>query len=85
MKKKLQLVILCYLWKKVLSARAVAKEINDVKGPGTVKEGDTSLKDQARSGRSSVLEDEALVGKHKHAYIVGRTWSFTKNYNSKPQ
>ena len=29
--------ILCYLWKKRLSARAVTEEINDVEGPGTVK------------------------------------------------
>ena len=28
--------ILCNQWEKGVSARAVAKEINDVKGPGTV-------------------------------------------------
>ena len=66
--------ILCYLWIiKELSEKAVAKEINDVEGTGTVneyvvqnwfrcfKEGDTSHKDKPRSGRPSVVEDEDLL------------------------
>ncbi|CAI9724390.1 Hypothetical predicted protein [Octopus vulgaris] len=65
--------ILCYLWKKGLSAKVAAEEINDVEGPGTVdehmaqkwfrrfKECNISLKDKPRSGRPSVVEDETLL------------------------
>ncbi|XP_052824578.1 histone-lysine N-methyltransferase SETMAR-like isoform X2 [Octopus bimaculoides] len=65
--------ILCYLWKKGLSAKAAAEEINDVEGPGTVdehmaqkwfrrfKECNISLKDKPRSGRPSVVGDETLL------------------------
>ena len=36
MKKIAIIAILCYLWKKGLCERAVAKEINDVEGRGTI-------------------------------------------------
>ena len=64
--------ILRYYWKKGLSARAAANEINGVEGQGSVsksqaakwfrrfKEGDTSLEDKPRSGRPSTVNNEAL-------------------------
>ena len=65
--------ILRYLWEEGQSARAAAKEMNDVEVPGTVnecavqnwfrrfKEGDTNLEDKSKSERPSVVEDEALL------------------------
>ena len=59
--------------KNGLSVRAATKEIENVAGPGTViervaqnlfrcfKESDTNLKDKPSSGKSSVVENEALL------------------------
>lgn len=64
--------ILRHYWKKGLGAKAAAKEINIVEGQGTIsvttakewfrrfKNGDTSLNDKLRSGRPSIMDNEAL-------------------------
>lgn len=71
-------VILRFLWKKGLNARAAAKEINDVEGTGSVnertaqnwfkrfKEGDTTLQEKPRSGRPSVVDNEVLLEAIQH-------------------
>ena len=61
-----------FCWKKGLSARVAADEINDIEGQGSIsksetaewfcrfREGDISLKDKSRSGRPRTLNDEVL-------------------------
>jgi [histone H3]-lysine36 N-dimethyltransferase SETMAR len=64
--------ILRHYWKKGLSARSAAAEINDIEGQGSIsksqaaewfcrfREGDISLEDKSRSGRPRTLNDELL-------------------------
>lgn len=65
--------LLRHYWRKGLSAKAAAEEICAVEGEGLVhrntaalwfkrfKSGDTSLQDEPRSGRPSVVDDEELL------------------------
>ena len=66
-------VLLRHYWKKGLSTRAAAEEICAVEGEGVINktkaaewfkrfnEGDTSLEDKPRSGRPSMVDNEALL------------------------
>ena len=65
-------VLLRHYWKKGLSVREAADEINEVEGAGTTSKssaqrwfsrfesGDLDLEDKPRSGRPTKLNDESL-------------------------
>lgn len=69
-----------------MNVRASAREINDLDGPGTVndyvaqnwfrrlKEFETSLKDKAKTWRTSVGEDEGLLEMIEHTQSFIHCW-----------